>query len=213
MPHPNLGPMTETFDNDPPIEITAAVAPARAYHHAIVEAAAGWLAERGRVTDPDHLALICAASGQDPPRMLWTRTTVFHALYCDIPAWCRDAGCQPPVELPQALWSWLDFLHDTARLAAGSDPIAELRKPLCCVGWLDLDGTPLPPGAPRSIPCECLLPYRETAELLDDLIRQSERVGEDPLDRLRWLVGRHPRWPLAEGRLPWPDERPWPEGW
>jgi hypothetical protein len=104
------------------------------------------------------------------------------------------------------MWAWFDFLHGTGRLDSASDPVAELRKPLACYGWLDQDGRPLPPDATREIPCECLLPYRETVELLDELVRQGERYGEDPLDRLRQLVGRPPQLPPGAHFLFWPDD-------
>ena len=95
-----------------------------------------------------------------------------------------------PLDLVRVMWTWLDFLHDTGRLDPVSDPVAELRKPLICWGHLDQHGNELPAGAPPALPCECLLPYRETAELLGELVRQSCRTGTDPLDPLRRAVGR-----------------------
>jgi hypothetical protein len=80
--------------------------------------------------------------------------------------------------------------HATGRMHPASDPVAELRKPLACYGWLDQDGRKLPPDARQPIACGCLLPYWETTELLHELVRQCERRGDDPLDRLRELVGR-----------------------
>lgn len=208
--------MTNTPKNTGPIELATAVAPVRARHRDLVDEAVRWLAERGRTVDPDHLALVCAGAEQaarfagdeeiGPTR--WTRMGVYRVVRCEIQNWCSTARCGWPEELPRVMWAWFDFLHGTGRLDPASDPVAELRKPLACYGWLDQHGEPLPPHAPRATPCECLLPYRETVELLDELVRQSERVGEDPLDRLRWLVGRHPRWPLAGGRLPWLDDDP-----
>jgi hypothetical protein len=206
--------MTNTRKNNGPNDLADAVAPIRGRHHDLIGAAVTWLAERGRAVDPDHLALICAgaeeagryAAERELRPTRWTRMGVYHVLRCDIPNWCSAQRCLWPIELPQVMWAWFDFLHGTGRLDPGSDPVAELRKPLACYGWLDQDGNRLPPDAERAIPCECLLPYRETAELLDELVRQSERVGEDPLDRLRWLVGRQPRWPLADGRINWLDE-------
>jgi hypothetical protein len=45
------------------------------------------------------------------------------------------------------------------------------------------------------VECECDLPYRETAQLLNRLGLQCEYRGQSPLDVLRALVGegvRHP---------------------
>ncbi len=211
VPRPSVLAMTNRRKNNGLTELSDAVAPVRAHHRELIEAASSWLAERGRATDPDHLALVCAgaeygvdrpgADGVLPTR--WTRMGCYHVLRCDIPNWCSAQRCPWPSELPQVMWAWFDFLHGTGRLDPTSDPVAELRKPLACFGWLDQDGQPLPPDADRQISCECLLPYRETTELLDELIRQCERAGEDPLDRLRWLVGRPNRWPLSVDRFSW----------
>lgn len=214
VPRSNVRAMTNTRKNNGLTELADAVAPLRARHRDLIEAAVSWLAERERAVEADHLALICAGTeyagrydtDEEVQPTRWTRTGVYHVLRCDIPNWCSVERCRWPIELPEVMWSWFDFLHGTGRLDPASDPVAELRKPLCCYGWLDQDGNRLPSDAPRALPCECLLPYRETTELLDELVRQSERVGEDPLDRLRWLVGRPPRWPLAAGRLTWEDE-------
>jgi hypothetical protein len=43
------------------------VAPARARHRALIDAAVAWQAGRAQTTDPDHFALICAATGDDRP--------------------------------------------------------------------------------------------------------------------------------------------------
>ena len=212
--------MTNIRKNDGLTDLSVAVAPARDRHRDLIEAAVDWLADRGRVIDPDHLALICAGveyAGEftaEPPVTLtrWTRMAVYHMVRCDIPNWCSAQRCPWPLELPQVMWAWFDFLHGTGRLDRASEPVAELRKPLACYGWLDQDGRPLPPDAPREILCECLLPYRETVELLDELVRQCERAGQDPMDRLRGLVGRPPRRPSGVGSLFWRAEAE-EEGW
>jgi hypothetical protein len=214
VPLPTVPGMTNMRETNGLTELATAVAPTRARHRELIEAAVDWLTERGRATDPDHLALICAgaeyaegsAGGEEVYPTRWTRMGVYHVLRCDIPNWCSTERCLWPLELPQAMWSWFDFLHGTGRLDPASDPVAELRKPLACYGWLDQDGRPMPPDAQRWVACECLLPYRETTELLTELVRQSERFGEDPLDRLRWLVGRPPRWPLAPGARGWLED-------
>jgi hypothetical protein len=191
-------------------DLSVAVAPARARHRALIDAAVAWQAGRAPTTDPDHFALICAATGDgrtgeaaSPTR--WTRTGVYHTVRCDIPNWCSTQRTIWPETICEALWGWLDFLHSTGMLAPSSDPIAELRKPLACYGWLDQHGRRMPSGAEPEIECECFLPYRETAELLGELVRRSEYTGEDPLDALRRAVGRTmgpnpaPRWnPLGD---------------
>jgi hypothetical protein len=185
-----------------PRALSVVVAPARQRHHELIDAACAWQVARERQPCPDHFALICAAvddaaavPGAPPTPNRWTRTEAYHVLRCDIPNWCSRHGCLWPAELPQIMWQWFDFLHATGHLHPDSDPVAELRKPLACAGGLDQDGAPLPAGAAGSLPCECLLPYRETTELLSELVRQCERSGDDPLDALRLLVGRPARTP------------------
>lgn len=204
-------------------ELTDAVAPTRRRHRALIDAAVAWHATRGRGLDPDRLGLICAAADRtwddDVTPTRWTRTGVHHVLRCDALNWCSAQRCPVPEDLPRTMWAWFDFLHATGRLDAGSDPVAELRKPLMCNGALDQDGQPLPPDAERTVPCECFLPYRETVELLGELVARSERSGDDPLDLLRRAVG----WP-GDGRAdlglfddgpggdgPWPDGT-WSDG-
>ena len=192
-------------------ELCDAVAPVRRRHRELIEAACAWQTGREHPIDPDHFALICAGvdhaaefTGEGLPTV-WTRMGVYHLLRCDIPNWCSEQRCVWPEELPQALWAWIDFLHATGRLHPAGDPVAELRKPLICCGWLDQDGHKLPADAPQSVVCECLLPYRETAELLFELVRQCERSGEDPVRRLRSAIDGPVRSPAA-GRPPWEEQ-------
>jgi len=52
-----------------------------------------------------------------------------------------------------------------------------------------------PEDAPRSVECECHLPYRETVQLLNRLGLQCEYRGQSVLEVLRALAGecvRHP---------------------
>ena len=203
--------MTNSNNTPETTGLAVAVAPVRHRHRELIEAAVAWLNARDRSVDPDHLALICAgaehagrcADEPEPTPTRWTRLGTYRVLRSVIPNWCSGQRCLWPEQLPQTMWAWFDALHGLGRLDPASDPVAELRKPLACYGWLDQDGNQLPANAERQLPCECLLPFRETVELLDELVRQCERVGEDPLDRLRWLVGRAPRLPLADDRLAW----------
>lgn len=187
-----------TEDGDAPhlLSLAEALTPVRELYGHLLDAAAAWQADRARRVELDTLALICVAvdSGFDlettPTR--WTRTAVYHVLRCDIPNWCSMHRCVWPQELPEAMWDWFDFLADSGRLDPASDPVAELRKPLLCYGGLDERGCPRPEGVPRPVECECHLPYRETAQLLNELAMQCEWRGEDPVDVLRRVVGRGP---------------------
>lgn len=198
------------------IPLSDAVAPVREQHRALIDAATEWQVGRDRQTDPDHFALICAGAADawddDVTPTRWTRMGVYHVMRCEIPNWCSAQRCLWPESLLEAMWEWFGFLHATGRLHRDSDPVAELRKPLACYGWLDQDGRKLSPDAPRAIECECFLPYRETAELLTELVRQCEHSGEAPLDRLRSAVGRPRRgWGGPPGAAD-PDELAYGEG-
>jgi hypothetical protein len=179
------------------VSLADALGPIRdVYAHLLTPAAAwrdGARAKRAHQTDLDHFALICVAADRGFARTVtptrWTRTAVYDVLRCAIPNWCSLHRCLWPVELPEVMWDWFDFLAETGRLDAASDPLAELRKPLQCYGGLDGQGRPRPDGAPREIPCECFLPYRETAELLNRLGMQCEQRGRYFLDVLRAFVG------------------------
>lgn len=178
------------------IPLTDALAAARSQHAELLAAARAWEEGSGTTTDPDHFALVCAGaddgSFDDVGPTRWTRISSYHVLRCDVPNWCSSARCLWPIELPQAMWRWFDFLDETGRLHPDSDPLGELRKPLLCWGGLDHRGRPRPPGAPRLVVCECFLPYRETAEMLHELTIAAEHGGADPLDALRSFVGRAP---------------------
>jgi hypothetical protein len=189
------------------VPLSIAVAPDRERHRVLVDAALAWQEGRPRRTDPDLFALICAAADGgfgDVAPTRWTRTGTSHFLRCDLPNWCSLRRCLRPDGEVAALWEWIDFLHGTGRLDPGSDPVAEIRKPLCCAGWLDQDGAALPHDAPRQVECECFLPYREGALLLGELAQAATDRGEDILDVVRRALGR----PLHRSR--WPDG-PYPE--
>ena len=158
-------PLRRTFDRTtggltmsrPVISLAAAVAPARTRHRELVEAARRWsLAERSWLR-PDHVALIVATwpgaidivvddgTLTGPPddaetATFWTRTLVNALLMQAIPDWCLTHSTTCPHLLPEAIWRFLDFLAETDRLHAESDPIVELRRPLRCLGQLGDDG-------------------------------------------------------------------------
>lgn len=186
---PIVGAMTE---NPRPTALSAAIAPVRERHRELIDAAIAWQTGRDRQTDPDHFALLCAATEHDPEvtPTRWTRTGTYGVVRCGVPNWCSQHRCMWPEEILDAAWDWFDFLHATGRADPGGDPLAEVRKPLICYGWLDQFGRRLPAGAARQVECECFLPYRETAELLGDLVQEAERSGGDPLEILRRALGR-----------------------
>lgn len=188
------------------IPLADAVAPVREQHRSLIDAAVAWSAGRERRLDPDHAALVCAAveNGFWKDRLgvtRWTRTGVYHVVRCDLLNWCSAQRTLYPETICEVMWDWFDFLHATGRLDAESDPVAELRKPLACYGRLDQDGRPLPEGAERQVECECHLPYRETTELLGEILMRCERTGEEPLDVLRRAAGRV----VTPSRSPWDD--------
>lgn len=198
-------------------ELADAVAPARERHRELIEAACAGESGHHQPTDPDLFALICAAVDDDryalydvtPTR--WTRTGVVAVTRCGIPNWCSRNRCLSPDGCPEALWRWFDFLHGSGRMDPRSDPVAELHKPLACLGGLDQNGHALPPGATRQVECECHLPYRETVALLNELGLRCERSGEDLLDALRRAIAEPaPRWdPEIFGDEPEWSEQPW----
>jgi hypothetical protein len=187
------------------IPLAEALGPIRDVYRHLIDEAVRWQDGRPRRTDPDHFGLICVATdagfGRSVSPTRWTRTDVYHVLRCDVPNWCSLHRCLWPVELPEAMWEWFDFLDATGRLDPASDPLWELRKPLLCYGGLDGHGRLQPddgaePDADRrTVACECHLPYRETTELLNRLGLQCEHRGQSPIDVLRALVGEGPRHP------------------
>lgn len=127
----------------------------------LIDTAVRWCEGRGRSSDPDLFALVCAAATgfeRTPeafPRR-WTRARVRGLLWSGIPYWCEFNRCAGwPRGAAPAVWTWFDFLHGTARLDPAGDPLRELRKPLICHGGLDLSGRLRPAHTPSPIPCEC----------------------------------------------------------
>lgn len=167
------------------VPLADAVAPVRERFAELIAAAQRWSAARGEEPDPDLLALVCAGAQRwdeadlDAP-LVWTRVGVRILVRCGVPNWCSSRGTRWPLEVVPATWRWLDFLHGTGRLDPRSDPLWELRKPLICYGGLDFEGRWRPEGDPSPIPCECYLPYRASAGLLNNEILAG-RLVEDAL--------------------------------
>ena len=160
----------------PVTSLTAAVAPARARHHELVEAARRWSLDERSWLRPDHVALVVASwpgavgaviddgtltrvPDDAETATFWTRTLVNALLMQAIPDWCLTHATIVPHQLPEAIWRFFDFLAETDRLHAESDPVVELRRPLRCLGQLGDDGRwdeglGADPG-----PCVCFVRY------------------------------------------------------
>ena len=182
------------------IPLSEAMAPARARYAELIDAAVRWCHERGEDADPDLFALLCGGSvgfGElDDPRsdtapLVWTRTGVRALLWGRMPNFATFQQTTCPLEATPAVWAWLDFLDSTGRLDPRSDPLCELRKPLICYGGLGFDGRPRPLDDPSPIPCECYLPYRVSAEYLNDEIRAGRLVQDT-------LVWEPSDWPMDD---------------
>jgi hypothetical protein len=109
------------------------------------------------VLDLDVAALICAAA---PDPFDWSRTGIYEFLCSYAWNWCSLRSTLFPEAVAETLWGWFDFLAEHDLLDPGSDPVAELRKPLLCYGGLDGEGNPRPADVPRSGSCECFVTYR-----------------------------------------------------
>ena len=173
-----------------------AVAPTRPPPGA--DEAGGGLAHRAGTGDrPDHLALILrgcrvrrgSAGGEEVYPTRWTTDG-------GVPTCCAATSrmgsterCLWPLEPAARRCGPGRLLHGNRPPGPASDPVAELRKTDGLHGWLDKGRAADAPEAQRWMACECLLPYRETTELLTELVRQSERFGEDA-PRPAALAGR-----------------------
>lgn len=150
------------------VPLADAVKSAHAEFGLLLAAITEWASQHEKVIDLDLVAFVCAATrdgfGDRESLTLWMRTGVQGFLSCDSFNYCSRQSCKMPNGVPETLWMFLDFLHDTGRINPASDPLWELRKPLICYAGLGFDGLERPEDAGRLIPCECHLPYRKTVE-------------------------------------------------
>ena len=148
-----------------PVGLTAlrdATTEARAQHRERVVAVCEWALAQGRPLLPSHIALIVAAKAdrrQDDGEALdhWTRPGVYGHLYSAMFNWCTFHDTRVPVDLPEALWTYLHYLHEHAMLTVDSDPLKALLDPLRCYGGLGPDGTT---ATWRQVKCRCRIEYR-----------------------------------------------------
>ena len=110
----------------------------RRRHASIVDACVRWTAARGRVVDPDVIAVLCGAAEEGFNGGLLTRWTVermYHMLCCHLPNWCHEHHAEAPDECnKEALWLLVSFLAATERLDDDSDPPELLLQVLRCHG-------------------------------------------------------------------------------
>lgn len=135
---------------------------AREKYRSLVAAAAEFGLRAGRPLDRDLIALLLAATElghrDDISPTRWSRTGVNELLSIHVFNWCSLHTAKVPDRLPEALWTYLDFLFAAGRIHPLSEPLLELRKPLRCYCGLDENGQ-RDPGAER-VPCECYVEYR-----------------------------------------------------
>jgi len=97
-----------------------------------------WALRQGQPVEAEALTCILLAkdSQLDDPFTVWTAESVRRLLWVDIVALCDELDRRPPDLVAPTLWTLLDFLAGTHRLAHGSDPLALLREPLIDSGGI-----------------------------------------------------------------------------
>ncbi|WP_211177551.1 hypothetical protein [Pseudonocardia acidicola] len=190
-----------------PVPFAEAIAAVRVEHRLLIDEVCAWSCDQAEPVDPDLLALVLAGvrpfEGDHDSLTLWTRVGVRGLLRCEIPNWCFRHRARWPEGVEIALRHFLDFLDGTGRFDEGSDPLWELRTPLICYAGPGLDGRPRPEGDRSPIPCECYLPYRESAEYLNEQMARGALVADVPTSG-----SRPDGWAEFEPEPPGPDR--WP---
>ena len=99
-----------------------------------------WAFHRGQPVDAEALSCVLLAkdSHLDDPFDVWTAESVRRLLWVDIVALCEALDRRPPELVAPTMWTLLDFLDTTTRLADGSDPLELLREPLIDSGGVAL---------------------------------------------------------------------------
>jgi hypothetical protein len=101
-----------------------------------------WAFRLGLPIDADALSCILLAkqSDTDDSLILWTADSVRRLLWVDIVALCATLERRPPDRVAPTMWTLLTFLDGSGGLAAGSDPLDQLREPLIDSGGMNRRG-------------------------------------------------------------------------
>lgn len=139
------------------VPFTAAAAPLRARHHAVLVSLAEVGLATGRPIDTASAALVLelVERRKERDQLRLTRPDVLHLLRNDSWNWCAFVDTSLPDDWAEQVWRTLTLLSETHRLDARSDPLPALLEPLRCIGGLDADGRPRPPGEPTGLACQC----------------------------------------------------------
>lgn len=151
------------------VSLDAAAAPARARHAWALLALRDTTLPSGAALDPGLACVLldlllsqhrAARSPVDATtRVRLRRPDVDTVCNVAFRNWCAFERVLIPDRVPEHLWALLEWMRATGRLLAGSDPLHALLEPLQCTGGLDAKGIPLPPGAPRTVQCQCKVPF------------------------------------------------------
>jgi hypothetical protein len=152
-----------------PIGLTAlrdATAGARLQHRERIVAVCEWTLEEGRPVLPSYVALIVAAKAHHDGYSgdaldHWTRVDVYGHLYSWMFNWCTLHDTRLPTDIPEAVWTYLHYVHGHSLLTADSDPLKALLDPLRCYGGLGPDGTT---ATWRRVACRCRTQYRRSRQ-------------------------------------------------
>lgn len=111
-----------------------------------------WAFGQGRAVDRPSLAVILAVKDDcvDEPFDRWTLDGLADLMWTYVPQWCSAGTVERPKQLAETLWLYLTFLHDSGRLAQGSDDLGALRASLVAYGGLNQHGVARGRGRPRS---------------------------------------------------------------
>lgn len=171
-----LSPQPTPFVSGKHVPFGAAVAPLRARHQwALAELASRHLPSgapldiglaaalvelvfnrRAAISAPDSVSdsVVGVAAG-----VVLHRPDVNDLLRVAIFNWCSLQGILVPPDVPEHLWVVVEWIAESGRLRAGSDPVSALLEPLQCAGGLDAIGRPRSADELSPVHCQCVLPF------------------------------------------------------